>query len=184
MNLDSDIRIAILFDVMSTEVEFPVFFPVKPMIGRLNESGQIFTDILTGEKILSVEDIIGIDEEECFNLVVDVETLLRDTGETIIENAIRKLWSRIDGKAFVCGSVNEDLSDPMMFPLDDSEFQKLFGYSLEEENVTLETHNKVIEDYVNGAISEDEYEYFLKYSRLPEKGFSKVIQIDFAKKRK
>lgn len=181
MNLDNDIKIAILFDVMSTEAEFPVFFPVKPMIGRLNESEQIFTDILTGEKVLSVENIMGRDEEECFNLVVDVEKLLRDTGETKIENAIRKLWSRIDGKAFVCGSINEDLSNPMMFPLDDSEFQKLFGYNLSELNASIEIHNKVIEDYVNGIISEDDYEYFLENSKLPEKAPTKIIKVDFRK---
>jgi len=72
MNLDEDIKFAVLFRLINTDVEIPVFFPVKPMIGRLSEDNNVFTDILTGKKTISVSEVAGVNEEECFGVLTDV----------------------------------------------------------------------------------------------------------------
>lgn len=181
MNLDEDIKFAVLFRLINTDVEIPVFFPVKPMIGRLSEDNNVFTDILTGKKTISVSEVAGVNEEECFGVLTDVKVLLASTNESTIESAIRKLWSSIDGKAFICGSLNEDLSEPMMFPIEDSEYKRIFGYSLKEETVDIETCNKLIDDYLSGNISEYEYRYFLENLEFPSKSKCKIITINFNK---
>lgn len=180
MNLDDDIKIAIMFSAVSTLEDFPVFFSVKPMIGRVSDDGKIFTDIMTGLKTINVSCILGLEGEECFSLLVDANKLLENANETKIEDAIRKLWSRVDRKSFVYASFNSDHSDPMMVPLADSEYQRLFGYSLESETTDIETFNSVIVEYAKGNISDDDYAYFLENLELPpKKGKCKIIEVDF-----
>ena len=69
----------------------------------------------------------------------------------------------------------------MMFPIEDSEYKRIFGYSLKEETVDIETCNKLIDDYLSGNISEYEYRYFLENLEFPSKSKCKIININFNK---
>lgn len=176
MNLDENIKIAILFNVVNVR-DILVYFPLKPVIGTVSDDGNLFTDIMTGKKTLSLDMVLGIDEEECFGMLINAPTLLKVTNEKTVDNAISKLWNNMIGKAFIYGFLEED-NTTKLYPLEDESFKLLFGYSLEADEIKIEDHNRVLEDFVSGKISDEDYSYFLENGKLPDRS-CKILNISF-----
>lgn len=170
-------KFAVAFYLIVAEGGIPVYYPVKPMIGYIDESNLVFTDAFTGRRYLHVTKIAGLDEEECFALNGDIDELIKGTNEQSLESALRKLWENIDSRAFIYGSVtkNGDANNFLMYPLADDAYKELFGYSLKDEQLTVEENNSLIDDYMAGAISEEEYAYFLENHEFPKKEKCKII---------
>lgn len=170
-------KVAIVFYLIVTDNGTPVFFPIKPMIGYTDESNLVFTDAFTGRNYLHATKIAGLDEEECFALNGDIDDLIKSTNESTIESALRKFWAYFDGRAFIYGTAAECQNvDNLMYPLDDESFEKLFGYNLRDEQLTIKENNDLIDDYIRGTISEHEYTYFLEHHQFPCSEKCKIIE--------
>lgn len=174
-------KVAVAFYLIEAENGVPVYFPIKPMIGDTDDNNRVFTDAFTGRKYLHITQIAGLDEEECFALNGDIEELIESTKEPNLEGAMRKLWERMDSRAFIYGSVSEnpDMGSFSLYPLEDETYTEFFGYSLKDEQLTQKENNDLIDDLIAGKISEKDYAYYLEHHEFPNKEKCKIIEFKF-----
>lgn len=108
INIDEkEIKFAILFEKIDSELGFSFYMPRRPMIGYATEDRTTFTELVSGQEYLNFYNERGLDIclDEGFECMDSVESVINLTKKGSIEEALPFMWNQIKNNVYFYGSL-------------------------------------------------------------------------------
>lgn len=104
---EKEMKFAVLFEKVVSELDFPFYIPRRPMIGYATEDRSTFIELVSGQEYLNFynEKDLDICLDEGFECMDSIESVLELTEKGTIEDALPFMWSQIKNNVYFYGSL-------------------------------------------------------------------------------
>lgn len=128
---------------------FPIGVPYRPMIGFI-DSNNLFVDMLSGQKYLSLDIALINDLPEGYHLALPLKNLDRPSRDKILGGFIRKNWLKVEDKVYFCRGDNSHL-----YSMDKDEFSRI--YDVDFDSLDTKKINELTTSFANQEIGADQF---------------------------